>query len=68
MLGTLVVANPGRNLYLRRLVAAVAFTAKRTPRGVATPIVCTSELMRRAHAPIDPMQWLHLEYDSLVVF
>ncbi|GAB7081848.1 tetratricopeptide repeat protein [Megalodesulfovibrio paquesii] len=68
MLGTLVAANPGRNLYLRRLVAAVAFTAKRTPRGVATPVICTSDLLRRAHAPIDPMQWMHLEYDTLVMF
>ncbi|MYL82949.1 tetratricopeptide repeat protein [Desulfovibrio aerotolerans] len=68
MLGELVAANPGRNLYLRKLVAAVAFTAKRTPRGVATPLVCTSDVMRRAKAPIDPMQWIHLEYDTLVVF
>ena len=66
MLGNLVAANPGRNLYLRRLVAAVAFAAKRTPRGVAAPLICASDLMRRAHAPIDAMPWLHLEYDTLV--
>ena len=68
MLGSLVAANPGRNLYIRRLMAAMAFTAKRTPRGVARPLVCTSPTLARAHAPIDPTQWLHLEYDTLVVF
>lgn len=68
MLGALAAANPGRNLYMRRLVAATAFTAKRTPRGVAKPLVCASTPLARAHAPIDPGHWLHLEYDTLVLF
>ena len=68
MLGQLVADNPGRNLYLRRLVAAVAFATKRTPKGAAKPIVCGSEQLRTAHAPIDPMHWVHLEYETLVMF
>ena len=35
LLGSLVAANPGRNLFMRRLVSAVSFAAKRTSRGAA---------------------------------
>jgi len=68
LLGSIVAENPGRNLFLRRLIAAVSFAAKRSSRGVARPLVCASPTFARAHAPIDPAQWLHLEYETLVVF
>lgn len=68
LLGSMVAANPGRRIYLRRLMATVAFTAKRTPRGVSRPIICASEALRGAHAPIDPGYWLPLEYEMLVMF
>lgn len=68
LLGAMVAANPGRRRSQRRLITAFSFTAKRTPRGVSRPVICASEAVRGAYAPIDPGHWLPLEYETLVRF